>query len=204
MRILIRLVLWTWFLAALIVGRFDLLRNLPGAVLPGLLCGLTALLLVACFAFPAVRTWLRTVDLRMLVLLHVARLIGYASLILYRRGQLPYALAVPGGWGDIIVAVLALVVVFLPMRETLRQRACIIWNTFGLVDILLLVATAVRLGFTQPWQLGAWRRLPCSMLPTFLVPLIIATHVIIYVRLRVPTDTASPPADQPTDAQASG
>ena len=200
MRRLFRLVLWTWFLAALIVGRFDLLRNLPGAVLPGLLCGLAVLLLAACCGFPSLRAWLKTVDFRVLVLLHVSRLIGYASLVLYHRGQLPYALAVPGGWGDIIVAVLALAVVFLPMRAALRQRACIIWNTFGFVDILLLVATAVRLGFTQPWQLGAWRRLPCCMLPTFLVPLIIATHVIIYVRLRVPTDTASPPADRPADA----
>lgn len=201
MRILIRLVLWTWFLAALAAGRFDLLRNLPDAALPGLLCGLSVLLLTACFAIPSVRTWLKSVDLRMLVLLHVSRLIGYTSLVLYRRGQLPYALGVPGGWGDIIVAVLALAVVFVPMRDALRQRAYIIWNTFGLVDILLLSATAVRLGFTQPWQLGAWRRLPCSMLPTFLVPLIIATHVIIYVRLRVPADTASSPSDQPSGPQ---
>jgi hypothetical protein len=62
------------------------------------------------------------------------------------------------------------------------------------------VATAVRLGFTQPWQLLAVRLLPCSMLPTFLVPLIIATHVIIYVRLSAPTETSNSPADAPADA----
>jgi hypothetical protein len=107
---------------------------------------------------------------------------------------------VPGGWGEIAVAVLALGLVFLPLRASLRRRACIIWNTFGLVEILLLVATAVRFGFTQPWQLLAVRLLPCSMLPTFLVPLIIATHVIIYVRLSAPTETSNHPADAPADA----
>jgi hypothetical protein len=197
---LIRLVLWTWFLAALIVGRLGLLRNVPGAVLSGLLVGLTGLLLATCFGFPAIRAWVKTIDLRVLVLLHVSRLIGFVFLVLYQRGQLPYALAAPGGWGEIVVAVLALGLVFLPLRASLRRRACIIWNTFGLVEILLLVATAVRLGFTQPWQLLAVRLLPCSMLPTFLVPLIIATHVIIYVRLSAPTETSNSPADAPADA----
>jgi hypothetical protein len=91
------------------------------------------------------------------------------------------------------VALLALLVVFVPMRTALRRHACLIWNTFGLVDILLVVATAVRIGFSQPWQLRALQVLPLSVLPTFLVPLIIATHVIIFVRLgREPAETAPP------------
>jgi hypothetical protein len=193
MRTLIRIILWTWFLAALIVGGLGLLRPLPSAALSGLLLGLTALLLATSFGIPDVRAWLRTVDLRALVLLHVSRLIGYAILFLYRQGRLPYALAVPGGWGDIIVAVLALAVVVIPMRPSLRHHAYIIWNTIGLMNVLLLTTTVVRLGFVQPWQLGALRLLPCSMLPTFLIPLIITTHVIIFERLRDPADLPDAP-----------
>lgn len=189
MRTLIRVILWTWFLAALAAGQTGLLENLPAAAFSGLMAGLTLLLFAGCLGIPSVRAWLGTVDLRSLVLLHVSRLVGYALLVLHRRGQLPSALAVPGGWGEIIVAALALAVVFLPMSASLRRHACIIWNTSGLVNILLIVATAVRLGFAQPGQLGAFRILPCSMLPTFLVPLIIATHAIIYMRLRA----SSPP-----------
>lgn len=198
MRLLSRLVLWTWFLAALLAGRLGLLQGLPVAVLFGLLGGLTGLILAACLGVPVVRAWLEAIDLRALVLLHVSRLIGIAFLILNRRGQLSYPLAVPSGWGEIIVAVLALGVVVLPMSAPLRRHACLIWNTFGLVEILLLVATAVRLGATQPWQLRAWRLLPCSILPTFFVPLVIATHVIIYWRLRVPPG----PAEIAPDASA--
>jgi hypothetical protein len=194
---LIRLVLWAWFLAALLVGQLGLLQNLPGAALSGLMLGLTGLLLAVCFGFPSIRAWAKTIDLRVLVLLHVSRLIGVVFLILYQRGQLPYALAVPGGWGEIVVAVLALGLAFLPLPASLHRRAIIIWNTFGLVEILLLVASAVRLGSTQPWYLRAVRFLPCSMLPTFLVPLIIATHIIIYVRLSVPTGPSNHAAGVP-------
>jgi hypothetical protein len=182
-RVLVRIVLWTWFVAALVVGRFELLARLPAAATPGVLVGLTVLVLAACFGLAAVRTWLQALDVRALILLHVSRFVGGYFLFLYHRGALPYAFAVPGGWGDIIVAFLALLVVFVPMRTELRRHVFLIWNTFGLADILLVVATAARIGFSHPWQLRALEVLPLSVLPTFLVPLIIATHVIIFVRL---------------------
>ena len=40
-------------------------------------------------------------DLRLLVLYHLTRFVGVWFLVLYSRGELPYAFAVPGGWGDI-------------------------------------------------------------------------------------------------------
>jgi len=198
-RNLIRLALWTWFLAALVVGRLGLLKAVPAPSLSGVLLGLTVLLLAACTVIPAIRTWLETVDLNALVLLHVSRLIGYAFLVLFRQGRLPYALAVTGGWGEIVAGALALVAVFLPMRASLRRHAFIIWNTIGLANVLLLAATVVRIEFILPWQLGALRFLPGSMLPTFLMPLIIVTHIVLYGRLRAPAGTSDPKAPPPAD-----
>lgn len=193
MRIIVRIVVWTWFVAALAVGKLELLARLPAPATQGILIALTALLLVACFGITAVRAWIDALDVRALVLPHVTRFVGFYFLILYRRGELPYAFAVPGGWGDIIVASLAVGVVFLPLREELRHHVCFIWNTIGLVDILFVVVTAARIGFSHPWQLGALQVLPLSVLPTFLVPLLIATHVLIYVRLmRKSPETANP------------
>lgn len=134
--------------------------------------------------------WIDRLDLRALVLLHVTRFVGFYFLILYRRGGLPYAFAVPGGWGDIIVAALALVVCFLPMKDSARRRAITIWNVIGFIDILMVVTTAARLGLQNNLQMRALTYLPLSLLPTFLVPAIIATHVIIFLRLRRATTPA--------------
>ena len=56
-------------------------------------------------------------------------------------------------------------------------------NLLGMVDILFVVATAARLAAADPESMAALLRLPLSLLPTFLVPLIIASHVVLGVRL---------------------
>lgn len=53
----------------------------------------------------------------------------------------------------------------------------------GLLDILFVVATAGRLGLAAPASMAAVLRLPLSLLPTFLVPLIITSHVLLAIRL---------------------
>ena len=117
------------------------------------------------------------------MLLHVTRFVGFYFLALYRRGELPYAFAVPGGYGDIAVAILALLVVFLPLDPARRTRFLTIWNVIGLTDIMLVVATAIRLNLADASQMRTLLHLPLSLQPTFLVPLIIATHVMIFARL---------------------
>jgi len=97
---------------------------------------------------------------------------------------LPYAFAVPGGLGDIAVAILpTLLLLWGPPRDARRRAAYLAWNALGLVDILFVVVTAARLGLADPASMAALLRLPLSLLPTFLVPLIIASHVILGLRL---------------------
>ena len=180
----IRIALWLWLIAALAVGRLELLARLPGPAIQGLIVLLTAALLLGYRRVTVFHTWIDALDLRALVLLHATRFVGIYFLLLYRRGELPYAFAVPGGWGDILVATLALLVCLLPLAPATRLRAFTVWNVIGLVDILLVVVAAARLGLEGMDQMRALTYLPLSLLPTFLVPLIIATHVMIYLRLR--------------------
>jgi hypothetical protein len=148
------------------------------------LLGLTVATLLAAVLVPALRAWALRADLRGLVALHLARFVGIYFLILYQRGELPYAFAVPGGWGDILVAGLALLLLLGgPPVTTGRRWAYGAWIVAGLVDILVVVATAARLALADPGSMAALLRLPLSLLPTYLVPLIIASHILIAVRL---------------------
>ncbi|MEO7415277.1 MAG: hypothetical protein ABIZ81_18185 [Opitutaceae bacterium] len=182
--IFLRLVLWIWFFSALGVGHFLLLQRLPPLAIQGIIFGLTTLLLLAYFRVEALRRAIDELPVRALVFFHVTRFVGFYFLHLYSLGELPYEFAVPGGYGDIIIATLALAVLFIPMPEARRSRAIYIWNVIGLVDILLVLFSAVRLGRDDPSAMRALTYLPLSLLPTFLVPAILASHVIIFRRLK--------------------
>lgn len=145
---------------------------------------LTAAVTIAAFAVPALRAWVFGVDVRALVALHLTRFVGIYFLILHARGELPRAFALPAGWGDIVVAALAAALLASgPPATPTRRIMYRLWNLLGLIDILLAVAVATRLALADPSSMGALRRLPLSLLPTFLVPLIIASHLLLAERL---------------------
>ena len=173
-----------WLGLATGLGAIGMVGVLPPAAGPVVIFGLTAALLASWWLRPGFRGWLAALDARWLVGLHLTRFVGFYFLYLYGRGELPYAFAVPGGWGDIAVASLAAVLLVLgPPDNGWRRAAYIGWNVLGLMDILFVVATAGRLLATEPASMAALTRLPLSLLPTFLVPLIIASHVVLAVKL---------------------
>jgi len=145
---------------------------------------LTSGLILAGVLSPRFQAWASSVDLRVLVALHVTRFVGAEFLVYFRRGELPFAFAVPGAWGDMAVAATAILVLASGVPSTRGRRLLYgVWNTLGLADLLFVVLTAARLGFADPDSVRALLRLPLSLLPTFLVPLLIASHVLIAVRL---------------------
>lgn len=173
-----------WFLLALLIGASGLLASIPPPFPQAFLFSLVIVLLLLFWRSFLFREWLLSVDIRVLVLIHLSRFVGIYFLVLYSRGDLPYAFAVPGGWGDIAVAATAIPVsLFLQNEGAISRRILFLWNVFGLVDILLVIATASRLAMANPESMVALTRLPLSLLPTFLVPIIVFTHIIIFVRL---------------------
>jgi hypothetical protein len=179
---MVRLFFWLWFGSAVAAGHFLLLQRLPAAALPAVTVGLAVLPALAYFRFSAIRTWVDGLDLRMLVLLHLTRFVGVYLLVLHQQGELPRAFAVPSGFGAIVVAVMALPVALAPLADPVRQRAIVIWNVFGGIELLLMLISLTRIGFSDPADLRNLTRLPLSLLPTFLFPLLLATHVILYAR----------------------
>ena len=182
------MLLGAWICLAAGVGVAGWLERANAPVIAGIVWTLTALTLLACWKVPLLQRWALTVELRWLVLLHVTRFVGFYFFLLCSRGELPFAFAAPAGWGDIFVAALA--ILLLALSNARDWRMLIIWNTIGLTDILFVVMTALRLGLEDQQSMHALREFPLSLLPTFLVPLIMASHVLIFfraARLRSPS-----------------
>ena len=173
-----------WLAGAIVLGATGHTASWRPPIPQLVLAGLTVLLLAAVVARPRFRRWLATLDLRWLVAVHLTRVIGAYFLVLYYRDRaLPRAFAVPGGWGDIIVAALALALVAVGGALDARPRLVVIWNALGLLDILFVVATAARLALADPDSMSPLLHLPLSLLVTFLVPIIIADHVVVFWRI---------------------
>ncbi len=175
---------FVWLVAAVALGASGRLSELRPPAPQLVLLGLTLVLLLAGALVPGFRGWLAGLNLRQIVALHLTRFVGIYFLILYARGELPYAFAVPGGWGDIAIATGALALVLLVPDLAAHRTWVLTWNLLGFIDIVYVVVTAARLLFANPDSMSALLRLPLSLLPTFLVPLIIASHVFLFWRLR--------------------
>src|SRR5439155_3204326 len=120
-----------WLIVAMAIGAAGIVPSLPAP--PLVLFTLTLAVLVAGWLLAGFRTWLATIDVRWLVGLHLTRFVGFYFLYLYGLGELPYAFAVPGGWGDIAVATLAAaLLVWGPPQGGLRRPAYMTWNVLGL------------------------------------------------------------------------
>ena len=173
-----------WLAAALALGATGATTRWRPPIPQLVLGGLTVLLLAAGVARPRFRRWLATLDPRWLVAVHLTRFVGlYFLLLYYRDGALPRAFAVPGGWGDMIAATLALGLLLAGGKLDRRPRLVGLWNAFGLLDNLFVVATASRLALADPDSMNALLRLPLSLLVTFLVPILIADHIVVFWRI---------------------
>lgn len=106
---------------------------------------------------------------------HAFRHIGMVFLVPGVVDQpLPETFAVPAAYGDLLAAVLALLAM-IALRSNLSFAKVIVWvfSIAGSVDLL----NALRQPEPVPNFGAAW------YIPTFLVPLLLVTHVMIFIRL---------------------
>jgi hypothetical protein len=173
-----------WLVLACIAGATGRVALLAPP-LPQVMIGAITLLLVLAGALnPGLRSWLAQVNLRGFVAFHLTRFVGVVFLLMSARGRLTGEFAIPAGWGDIAVAVGALAIVTLLRDPLSRPVALMLWNALGLADILAVVFIAAKLGMADRELIAPLLRFPMSLVPTYVVPLVVASHVLIYWRLR--------------------
>ena len=172
-----------WLLVALLVGYSGTLARLPVPP-PFLAVGLTILLLLALRTSRAVQAGARQMSARSILAFHSIRLpIGAYFLVLENNGVLPAAFAIPAGWGDIVVGLTAILLAVwcCPVTTRRRRMVLLVWNVAGLLDILGVLGNGARLLMGDPGFGAAFTVLPLSLLPTFIVPLVIVTHVLLFI-----------------------
>jgi hypothetical protein len=154
--------------------------------------GLLALLFGGWFLLPRFRSALLSVPLPALVGLNAARLGGVSFLILAADGRLSAPFAPVAGWGDVVVAALAIPLAAMAASGGDERPAWLgVWNALGALDLVVAVSlgalsapgTPFRVFTEGPGSL-AMTALPWVMVPVMLVPLFLLTHLVIAAKLR--------------------
>jgi hypothetical protein len=188
------ILLCAWFCFAFAVGISGSFRQASAGAVALTVWGSTAAALFICWIFQAARDWTAMVDLRVLTGIHLVRFVGIYFLVLGAHGDLPQGFAKPAGIGDLVIATIAAAMLLVPSLR--RRRLLQIWNVLGFIDIVFVVFSAMRFAMRDIETMSPLRELPLSLLPTFIVPLIITSHILIFVKLRQGTGDI-PPSVQP-------
>jgi hypothetical protein len=187
----IAVVLASWLLAAVVVGASGTLAFLPVPP-PAVAIALTAGILLLLWKSAAAWNAVRAIPLRALVAFHTCRAAaGALFLLLGARGELPASFAIPAGWGDLAVGLAALPVAIacIPPRSTGQRRIVLLWNALGAIDTLAVLANGFRLLLQAGGAAaGPFTVLPLALLPTFVVPIVLTTHVLVAIRVAAPPD----------------
>lgn len=177
--------LGVWLAMAVVASAVGITEKLVPPAPQVVVAVLTILLLALAGFHSALRTWVRSVDLRALVELHLIRAVAGAGFLLAAsRGTFPRQFAEMAGKGDIAIALgaLALILAVHPSRR-LGLGLYALWNTLGLLDILHVVVDASRSAMSDPAAIAPLLKLPFAMLPFCIVPILIASHVWIFQRI---------------------
>ena len=190
-----RIAAWltAWFVVVVILAATRALYYEGGLGAPGLGVAVALPIAVLCIVVArtqALREEFHRVPLWLLVGVHVVRLLGISFIILYTAGRLPAPFASAAGWGDIFVGATALPVAWFAYRRPTNVRSMIwIWNVIGIADLINAVGLGVisspgpqRLIFVEPSS-AIMATLPWLLIPGFLVPLLFAVHIGIFIRL---------------------
>lgn len=180
-----------WGLAAVLAGSVHLLAHLPPFAVSLLVAGLTTALAVASSRLPAMGEAVASLSLRTILAVHLARFLGFYFLWLHAQGRLPAEFAHRAGWGDVIAAAGALLLLFAPEGPGFR-RAVWVWNIVGLADLVVAVGTASWLNLTRRGSMIEVSHLPLALVPFWLVPILLVSHLVIFQRLGRPSPDSGP------------
>lgn len=177
-----------WFVLSLVASGLHLYQT--GANVPPIPLGAGVLTPIVLFlawfaASPGFRSFVLSLNPRILTIIQSWRLAGFVFLVLASYGILPRMFALPAGWGDITIGATA-ALVGLNLASPRRRALFIIWQVLGIIDLVTAVTLGTVVGFIDPHGIptSPMTVLPLSLIPTFAVPLFLILHIICIAHAR--------------------
>lgn len=123
-----------------------------------------------------------------LVKIHIFRLIGSTFIILFLYDLLPTVFALFAGIGDVLTALSSIFVVkAIRKNKSYAKKLTYVWNTFGLLDILITSAMAIiftKISIDNNVQgVEFLAEFPFCFIPAFAPPTIIFLHLLVFRKL---------------------
>jgi hypothetical protein len=185
--LVVGVVLALWLVTVFILGAKGVFPTPPGTVPIPIIIGITAPIIVFLAAFRLSRSFHNFVlagDLSFMVGIQAWRFAGIGFLALYAQGALPGFFAWPAGLGDIAVGITAPWVALALVRRPgfKNSRLFLLWNLFGLLDLIVAVATGALSSGLAPGLTGTvttapMAHLPLVLIPVYFVPIFVMLHL---------------------------
>lgn len=186
-------ILALWIGLAVAAGAAGFFASRAHAGVPGVAYGLV-LPMVAVLVWlrrsPDARRMLAAVPQSRLVGVQTYRVFGGMFLLLLLEGRIPAPFALPAGWGDLLIGLVAPIVAWRAAAEPDESRPLVaLWNVVGLLDLAVALTMGIltspgrleQLAFDAPNR--AITAFPFVLIPTVLVPVSILLDAASLARL---------------------
>ena len=182
-----------WFAASLIGGALGIFNEpgKPPVMLAGFIVVPIAGFIVAYFISSSFRSFSQSIDLKLLVVLHLWRFVGLGFIIGWLAGVLPAGFSLPEGLGDIVAAAGALVLFTVLHKGKASKGWLLAWNIFGLIDLISAITVGIlysnsSIGILNKGTVNTsfMVSFPVNIIPTFFVPFFILLHLLTFKKIR--------------------
>ena len=180
-RVLLVSIFWLILIGSFsLTGFFQNTNTVP----PRFLIVLIGTIIFIVFLYKRLKT---VIDYRKAMIVHALRIpVEITLYFLFLQNQVPEIMTLKGLNYDIIIGISALIFLILSQlfKINLRIKTFLIWNIIGLLFLMNIVVIAIisaplpiqQLSFEQPNI--AVLSFPYILLPSFIVPIVILTHII--------------------------
>jgi hypothetical protein len=177
-----------WFIVSLSASAAHVFENQSARL--GLSVAIAALTPLVLFGLwyalsPGFRRFTRSLDARVLTIVQTWRIGGLVFVVLYGFGLLPGVFALPAGFGDFAIGATAPLMAW-KLATPAHRSGFIRWQVLGMIDLVTAVSLGTTAGLISPNapSMHPMTVLPLSMVPTFVVPLLLMAHFIAIAQAR--------------------